>query len=46
MEIREFDIKTEEFLKIFMEKNGISKGEVWEQHELKALMEEYHKSFD
>ncbi len=32
---------TEKFLKEFMKKNKLSRGEVWEQHELKALMEGY-----
>ena len=44
MKIREYKEVTENFLKKFMEKNKISRGEIWEQHELKTLMEDYYIS--
>jgi len=34
-------MKAKEYLKAFMTKHGLSKGEVWEQHELIKLMEGY-----
>lgn len=35
-------MKAKEYLKFFMEKHGLSRGEIWEQHELLKLMNEYN----
>lgn len=34
-------MKTKKYLKEFMKKHGISRGEIWEQHELLKLMDNY-----
>ena len=43
MKIGEYKKETETYLNQFMKKNVIAKGEVWEQHELKELMEGFLK---
>jgi len=43
MKIGKYLKRTKEFLKKFMKRNGLSRGEVWEEHELLELMEQYYK---